>query len=240
LTKVSPRGVVWNSGNDISASCAFSLRWTRNAEHTHQPENINSPIDMHTHEYDNRLTLTFDLRVNACRTTAVHYVYHVWRWQLNSFSIYNVDISSNSTETVFLVASSWHPRKDVRNKSCVLCSWTLENDNTRTNGQHYIAAGRLPTNQVSACKLDGEVARHARLVADVIARMSRGCYAENGPLEFKRYRRTEPTDRPTHTREQTPLITRPTVRLLAGVGKARIPRRRHRHRLPREDPDVRL
>ena len=37
-------------------------------------------------------------------------------------------------------------------------------------------------------KLDREVvgyARHARLVADIFARLSRGCYAENGPVEFK-------------------------------------------------------
>ena len=35
-------------------------------------------------------------------------------------------------------------------------------------------------------RLDGEVAghaRHARLVTDILARMSRGCYAENGPVE---------------------------------------------------------
>ena len=37
-------------------------------------------------------------------------------------------------------------REDVRNKSCVSCSWTLENDtDTRTNGQHYTAAYRRPT-----------------------------------------------------------------------------------------------
>jgi len=38
--------------------------------------------------------------------------------------------------------------EDVRNKSCW---WTLENNtDTRTNGQHYTAADRRPTNQVSA------------------------------------------------------------------------------------------
>ena len=47
--------------------------------------------------------------------------------------------------TRFFVASSWHPRDDVglRNKSG---SWNLENDTT--NGQHYTAADRRPTNQV--------------------------------------------------------------------------------------------
>jgi len=40
----------------------------------------------------------------------------------------------HGTEAVLLVASSWHPREDVRNKSCVSCSWTLANDtDTRTN-----------------------------------------------------------------------------------------------------------
>jgi len=35
-------------------------------------------------------------------------------------------------------------------------------------------------------KLDGDVAGHARhaLVTDILARISRGCYAENGPVEF--------------------------------------------------------
>jgi len=66
-----------------------------------------------------------------------------------------------------------------------------ERHDTRTNGQYYTAADRRPTNQVRAhSKLDGEVAghvRHARLVTNILARMSRGCYAENGRVEFKLY-----------------------------------------------------
>jgi len=80
--------------------------------------------------------------------------------------------------------------KDVRNK---LCSWTLENNiDTWTNGQHNTAADRRLTNQVSAW----HVGRGSRrtcptrmicygLVTDILARMSRGCYEENGPVEFK-------------------------------------------------------
>jgi len=90
-------------------------------------------------------------------------------------------LSWNSTEPVFLAASSWHPREDARNKPCVSCSWTAENDtDTRTNGQHYTAADRRPTNQVSAWQAGrgSRHARHARLVAghprEDVTRMLRG------------------------------------------------------------------
>ena len=60
-------------------------------------------------------------------------------------------LSLNSTLAVFLIASSWHPSADVRNRSLVSGSWTLKNDtDTQTNGQHYTAADHRPTNQVSA------------------------------------------------------------------------------------------
>jgi len=54
----------------------------------------------------------------------------------------------------------------------------------------YTAADRRPTNQVSAWKLNGEIAGHARhprnfLTSGVSARMSRGCYEETAPVEFK-------------------------------------------------------
>ena len=98
-------------------------------------------------------------------------------------------VSLNSTKAVFFVASPWHHREDVYNKSCVSRSWTLEDDtDTRTSGQHYTAADRRPTNQVSAWQAGREVAGHAghaRLVADILTKMSRGCYAENGPVKFK-------------------------------------------------------
>ena len=53
----------------------------------------------------------------------------------------------------------------VRNKSCVSCSWNLENDKW-TNGKHYTAV----TNQIS--KLNGEVPRHVRHPRSILARMS--------------------------------------------------------------------
>jgi len=40
-----------------------------------QPENLSNPIDMHTHAgstFNNCMTLTFDLRVNARRATAMY------------------------------------------------------------------------------------------------------------------------------------------------------------------------
>jgi len=40
--------------------------------HTHQPENIGSRIDKHTHACDLDFS-RFDFRVNACRATAVKY-----------------------------------------------------------------------------------------------------------------------------------------------------------------------
>jgi len=60
---------------------------------------------------------------------------------------------------------------------------TLENDTTHgqtdsTTPQQ--TAGR-PIRYARG-KLDGEVAGHARLVTDILAGMSRGCYAENGPV----------------------------------------------------------
>jgi len=88
-------------------------------------------------------------------------------------------------EAVFLVASSWHPREDVRNKSCVSCSWTSENDtDTQTNGQHYTAADRRPTNQVSAWQA-GRGSRRKRPTRTACyghpREKSRGCCAENVP-----------------------------------------------------------
>jgi len=74
--------------------------------------------------------------------------------------------------------------ENVRNKSCVSCSWTLENDTDKRAALHR---SRPPADQSGKRvrdKLDGEVVEHARLVTDIIARMSRRCCAENGPVEF--------------------------------------------------------
>ena len=110
------------------------------------------------------------------------------------------------------------PREDFRNKSCVSGSWNLENDtDTRTNGQHYTAAYRRPTNQASAWQAGRGIrptrptrTTRYRLVADVFARMSRVCYAENGPVEF-------------HLKNRD-IYSCP----ISWRTKARIPRRRHR------------
>ena len=103
---------------------------------------------------------------------------------------FTLRFSSHSMRTVFLVASSWHPREDVCNKSCVSTySWNSTTSTpTSSQGssqgcrrvgrvgedvgvgvvecgltrglwrttrhtdrrQHYTAADRRPTNQVSA------------------------------------------------------------------------------------------
>jgi len=77
------------------------------------------------------------------------------------------------------------PHEDVCNKSCVSCSWTLENDtDTRTNGQHYTAADRRPTNQVSAWQA-GQGRRRTRPTCcghrENVTRML------HVPVEFKPY-----------------------------------------------------
>jgi len=48
----------------------------------------------------------------------------------------------------------------------------VERHDTRTNGQHYTAADRRPTKQVSAWQAE----QGSR---PILARMSRGCYKEN-------------------------------------------------------------
>ena len=64
-----------------------------------------------------------------------------------------------------------------------------ERHDTRTNGQHYTAADRQLTNQVIGGKLNGEVpdilARIIAKMSGVSVRMSRGCYEETAPVEFK-------------------------------------------------------
>ena len=65
-----------------------------------------------------------------------------------------------------------------------------ERHDTRTNWQHYTAADRRPTNQVSAWQAE----RGSRpfldtldilLVSGVYARMLRGCYEETAAVEFR-------------------------------------------------------
>ena len=110
-----------------------------------------------------------------------------------------------------------HPREDrenVRNKSCVSRSWTLQNDTTHgqtgsTTSQQ--TAGRA----ISAWQLDGKVAghaRHPRFVTDILAMMSRGCYAENGPVEFKL--------QPALSTDATPAI--PSTQVLIARQKYRV------------------
>jgi len=43
-----------------------------------------------------------------------------------------------------------------------------ERHDTRTNGQHYTAAYRRPTGQVSAWRAERQVARHARLPRSIL------------------------------------------------------------------------
>ena len=64
----------------------------------------------------------------------------------------------------------------------------VENDTDSTRPTPQQTAGRLI--RKARGRLDGEVAGHARLVADILARMSLGCYAVNDPVEFKLYART--------------------------------------------------
>jgi len=79
---------------------------------------------------------------------------------------------------VFLVAPSRHSREDVRSKLCVSCSCTLENDTDKqTNGQHYTAADRRQTNQVSAWQA-GRGSHRTRLVTDLLRTSSRGCHED--------------------------------------------------------------
>jgi len=94
----------------------------------------------------------------------------------------------------------------------------LENDtDTWTNGQHYTAADRRPTNYVSARgKLNGEVAGHAghaRFVVDILARMLLGCYAENGPVEFRLKTRDTDGSPRRDRRTTTTFVVRPTTEL---------------------------
>jgi len=69
-----------------------------------------------------------------------------------------------------------------RNKSCVSGSWTSQNDTT-----HGQTGSTTPQQTAGAACQAGRGSRHARLVADILARTSRGCYAENGPVEFQLY-----------------------------------------------------
>ena len=84
-----------------------------------------------------------------------------------------------------LVASWLHPCEDVRNTACVSGSWNFgERHDTRTNGQHYTAADRRPTNRVSAWQTERgsrTTRRHPREhphddvgVSDMSAWMPRG------------------------------------------------------------------
>ena len=57
-----------------------------------------------------------------------------------------------------------------------------ERHDTRTNGQHYTAADRRPTNQVSAWQ--AERGSHTR---DIVVASSRGCYEETAVVEFQLY-----------------------------------------------------
>ena len=63
-----------------------------------------------------------------------------------------------------------------------------------TNKRAALHRSRPPADQSGkrVASWTGEVAGHARLATDMLARMSRGCYAENGPIEFKLYRALGP------------------------------------------------
>jgi len=66
----------------------------------------------------------------------------------------------------------WNAIATCPQRTVVLVEFGERHD-TRTNGQHYTAADRRPTNQVLACsKLNGEVARHARHPRSILAGMS--------------------------------------------------------------------
>jgi len=80
----------------------------------------------------------------------------------------------------FLVASSCHPREDVRNESCVSGSWNLENDTT--HGQMGITThcSRPPrsTDQVSAWQAE-QGSRPTRATSSRGCRACRrGCYED--------------------------------------------------------------
>jgi len=77
---------------------------------SHQLENPSSPIDMQTHAgsaFDNGVTLTFDLRMNACRG-------HV--------SFYGPDSSSSTvqlhglTSLLFVLVATCPRRRDVKTR----------------------------------------------------------------------------------------------------------------------------
>ena len=97
------------------------------------------------------------------------------------------------------------PREDVRNKSCVSCSWTVDNDTTHGQTGSTTLQQQTPANQVSAWQA-GRGSRLTRptrttcykhpcenvrnksgVSARILTRMSRGCYTENGPVEFMLY-----------------------------------------------------
>jgi len=69
----------------------------------------------------------------------------------------------------------------------VLVDFGERHRHTDKRGQHYTATDRRPTNQVSAWQAErgSRHARNPRLVADILATMSRGCYAEHVPVESK-------------------------------------------------------
>jgi len=81
-----------------------------------------------------------------------------------------------------------------------------ERHDTRTNKQHYTAADRRPTNQVSEWQAERESRptrpRHASHPRSILARMScvcrQGCYEETAPVEFSFYG-AHPFDQHTHT-----------------------------------------
>jgi len=65
-----------------------------------------------------------------------------------------------------------------------------ERHDTLTNGQHYTAADRWPTNQVSAWQDErGSHPTHrtraTSSLSGVSARMLRGCYEITAPVEFR-------------------------------------------------------
>jgi len=83
--------------------------------------------------------------------------------------------------------SSWHPREDVRNNSCVSGLRNLENDTThgRTGSTVHGSRPPAPTNQVSAW----QAGRESRPTCMSACR--RGCYKdpheETAFVEFKLY-----------------------------------------------------
>ena len=83
-----------------------------------------------------------------------------------------------------LLASSWQYREDVRNKSCVSCSWNLEN-NTRDTDRRAALHGSRPLAHQSGKRVASWTVKSPDIFERILVRMSgvsartsRGCYEE--------------------------------------------------------------